>query len=203
MDSPNSLVYGDVSAEIAPASAHECAACGKRFTTKGNLDRHLEAARVCRMWLAWSADPNPADLVGGDRQPADATNAIRATLPPPVRVRAVPVMTGSMIADLLAVTDTTCEFCGKEFSTPGSLTRHYRTSVACDRTRARALMSALREAASDFDLLAGTTPFQSLQDPMADDPTADDAFIRATDTATQIIPGPALLRLPAPVKVRA
>lgn len=73
----------------------------------------------------------------------DATNVLASMK---VKRPCPPVLTGSYIYDKLAVSGSTCGACGKEFSTPGSLSRHYRTNVVCDRVRARDLLDTLRDS---------------------------------------------------------
>jgi Zinc finger, C2H2 type len=148
MESDNALVYGDESASIAPAAhTFRCDACFKTFSTAGNLARHLESSKVCRSWLETSKS---SLIIGGPRtfgRVPDATNVIAAMK---VKRPCPPVLTGSYIYEKLSVSGSTCQACGKEFSTPGSLSRHYKTNVVCDRTRARDLLDTLKDSFQDM-----------------------------------------------------
>jgi Zinc finger, C2H2 type len=154
MESCNTLVYGDVAATIATAApAFRCDACFKTFSTAGNLSRHLESSKVCRSWLETSKSsliiggPRTCDRFEAGGRVEDATNMIASMK---VKRPCPPVLTGSFIYDKLSVSGSTCQACGKEFSTPGSLSRHYRTNVVCDRTRARDLLDTLKDSFQDM-----------------------------------------------------
>ncbi len=175
----NPLVYGDSEARRSAASTkHECAACLRTFTTTGNLERHLEASKVCREWLQLPT-----------RAPVQQPPAI------PDSSNAVTPLTGTRIRDMLAVTGTRCAACGKEFTTVGSLARHYVTSVVCDRWRARRL---LLELTSDFVSLTPEShpAIQSTGFPEPEEP--------GVDAAVRILPDAGVSdALPAPVVVGA
>lgn len=173
------MVYGDESASIAPAgTAFRCDACFKTFSTAGNLTRHLESSKVCRDWLETSKS---SLIIGGPRPEGrvlDATNVIASMK---VKRPCPPVLTGSYIYDKLSVSGSTCQACGKEFSTPGSLSRHYRTNVVCDRTRARDLLDTLNDS---FQEMFTAREFPALQETGFDE---IDALGPADSAAAKVI----------------
>lgn len=197
MESDNALVYGDESASIAPAAhTFRCDACFKTFSTAGNLARHLESSKVCRSWLETSKS---SLIIGGPRtlsRVEDATNVIAAMK---VKRPCPPVLTGSYIYEKLSVSGSTCHACGKEFSTPGSLSRHYRTNVVCDRTRARDLLDTLRDSfqdmftAREFPALQ-ETGFDEIETPGPSDLAAAKVILDAPDT--HILPPPTIVGTP-------
>jgi hypothetical protein len=50
---------------------------------------------------------------------------------------------GSYIKDLLLPKGTSCKYCCKTFDSISSLNRHFRTSIVCDRWRARDMLKHL------------------------------------------------------------
>lgn len=163
------IAYGNTAVELQTLTAsHQCQACFKNFTTAGNLQRHMESSKVCQMWIeskppsavsfnAWETD---RALFKAQHKPLpDATQDPQLPsvnfeiAPEALKTRKIGkpnVLTGSMILDTLTPKGTECSACKKEFSTVGCLTRHYKTSVACDRTRVRDMMAVLQESAEDF-----------------------------------------------------
>lgn len=106
----------------------------KHFATPRNLATHQANTPVCRAWL----DAGALQQYHG-----------RRLLMPVAEVTCdfdLSTVTGTLLDGVLNPAGTACLECNKDFSSPSCLHRHYRTSVACDRMRAKRLIDALDTA---------------------------------------------------------
>lgn len=130
----------------------QCAACFKHFTSESNLERHMRNAEVCRSWIEHAAAKADApDAMDAVADVQDATDAVPQAAASPRQL-----LTGTLMMELLAGKpgSSVCVGCGREFSSHGCLTRHYKCSVVCDRVRARRVVDELLSSVADFGEMA-------------------------------------------------
>ena len=112
----------DADAGAAAGAVAACEACGKRFASRWNLQRHLVRSPACKAWAC-------AELV---TMRAASEEAVAAA---PLR--------GTDIEAILQPSGDDCPHCGRRFSSVSCLNRHFRSSVICDRWRALEVRRAL------------------------------------------------------------
>lgn len=148
-----------------PRDRKICSACTKQFVDNASLDRHLRNFPLCQRWI----DSAPAPGAGPSADPNSSPNSNPSAEPRLINIanlRANPNLTGSMLAMQLgsdrrrntgdasigtgtgANESCDCSACGRAFSSPSALNRHYKSSLVCDRMRASALLESLAKASA-------------------------------------------------------
>ena len=124
-----------------------CRACQRSYSSVGNMVKHLKNSPVCRAWIDHVTKdpqrPEEHDDAYAHRQHCHAGYAFdrmehrreeydRGPLMEPTNR----VITGTFIQEHLTPKGTTCPYCLRTFATTSGLTRHYKSSIVCDRWRA-------------------------------------------------------------------
>jgi hypothetical protein len=145
----------------APAAQKSvCAACTKPFVNGASLARHLHNFPVCQRWIEHAPKRSSSYLVNMKQLCAN------------------PRLTGTNLALLLAsggdqISESPsradanlfrkhgCGACGREFSSPSALNRHYKSSLVCDRIRASTLLHTIAEESKRMTNVQSCFPCES------------------------------------------
>jgi len=93
----------------------QCLSCLKNFSNKGNLKRHMDNSTLCQDWI-------------------DNYHTRKEYYPSVENF--TNIITGTVLQQMLIPTGLSCGVCFRAFSTIGCVTRHYKSSIVCDRIRA-------------------------------------------------------------------
>ena len=143
-----------------------CTACGRMYSTQGNLKRHLESSKVCEEWTRYKPDSRIYPQIYNIIQDNSITTS-------QVLQALVPALND----------DHTCKYCGKVFASGSALAKHMRSSVACDKWRLHELLLNAQRLLSN-DLLSQQQ--QSCSERLQ-------SFVEPDSDSITVVPAPTLM----------
>lgn len=135
----------------------KCRACNRDFSTSGNLKRHQKNSHVCVNWIDNMTYKNDIHQIGVTLEPVSIYTKDFTPF-----INALDISSEKLINQIIPKSDTSCKYCGREFSTISSLNKHQKSSKICDRWKQHDILENTIRLASEIEYTSSMITHQNL-----------------------------------------